>query len=292
MAVMKKESAKTLAFDLLFDIVGSIFYAVGIYTFAKTADFAPGGLSGLALIINYLWGLPIGVMTLALNIPFVLLSYKIVGRRFLLKTARTMLFCTFFLDLVFPHVKMYNGSPLLAALYSGLFLGAGLALFYMRGSSSGGIDFLTVSIKTLKPHVSLGGVTMAVDLVVILLGWPVFGNVDSVLYGLLSAAAASLVMDKIMYGVGAGKLLIVITTKGQAVADEIARVCGRGSTIVYAQGSYTGANRQILLCACAKAEAYKVRSAACRIDENAFVMVSETSEVFGEGFIEPEKKKR
>lgn len=291
MTAMKRQRVKDIALDLLFDLVGSVFYAVGIYTFAKMANFAPGGLSGLALIMNYLWGLPIGIMTLALNIPFVILSYKIVGKRFLFKTARTMVFCTIFLDLVFPHIEMYSGSPLLAAIYSGLFLGAGLALFYMRGSSSGGTDFLTISVKVLKPHVSIGFVTMVVDLVIILLGWPAFGNVDAVLYGVISTATTSVVIDKIMYGVGAGKLLIIITTAGQAVADKIGEVCARGSTMIRAVGTYTGADRQVLLCACSKAEAYKVRSAAYRVDENAFVMISETSEVFGEGFIEMRDKK-
>lgn len=291
MTAMKRQRVKDIALDLLFDLVGSVFYAVGIYTFAKMANFAPGGLSGLALIMNYLWGLPIGIMTLAFNIPFVILSYKIVGKRFLFKTARTMVFCTIFLDLVFPHIEMYSGSPLLAAIYSGLFLGAGLALFYMRGSSSGGTDFLTISVKVLKPHVSIGFVTMVVDLVIILLGWPAFGNVDAVLYGVISTATTSVVIDKIMYGVGAGKLLIIITTAGQAVADKIGEVCARGSTMIRAVGTYTGADRQVLLCACSKAEAYKVRSAAYRVDENAFVMISETSEVFGEGFIEMRDKK-
>lgn len=132
---------------------------------------------------------------------------------------------------------------------------------------------------------------MVVDLVIILLGWPAFGNVDAVLYGVISTATTSVVIDKIMYGVGAGKLLIIITTAGQAVADKIGEVCARGSTMIRAVGTYTGADRQVLLCACSKAEAYKVRSAAYRVDENAFVMISETSEVFGEGFIEMRDKK-
>ena len=90
----------------------------------------------------------------------------------------------------------------MAALFSGVCLGAALALFYMRGSSSGGTDFLTMSIKAVKPHLSIGFVTMAIDLLIILLGWPVFGNVDAVLYGLISAFVTSVVIDKIMYGMG------------------------------------------------------------------------------------------
>ena len=80
-------------------------YAAGIDTFAGAAGFAPGGVSGLALILNHLWGLPVGIMTLVLNVPLVLISYKVVGKKFLLKTAVTMLISTFFLDLVFPFSR-------------------------------------------------------------------------------------------------------------------------------------------------------------------------------------------
>lgn len=276
---------KNFIMDLLFDIAGSILYSIGIYTFAKMANFAPGGISGLALMGNYLWGLPIGITTLLLNIPLVFISYRFVGKKFLIKTARTMIFCTVFLDFVFPLLPVYTGSPLLAGIYYGIFTGAGLALFYMRGSSSGGIDFLTMTIKSLKPHLSLGVVTLAIDLVIILIGWPVFGNIDSVLYGLVSVIVTSLALDKIMYGMGATKLAIIITTKGQAVADHISKVCDRGSTAIKAVGTYSKTDRDVLLCACSSSQAYVIKNAVHDIDENSFIMLANTSEIYGEGFL-------
>ncbi|MCI6706153.1 MAG: YitT family protein [Eisenbergiella massiliensis] len=276
--------------DVLADIAGGLFYALGIYTFAKTANFAPGGLSGLALITHHLWGLPIGIMTLVFNIPVILLSFRLLGKRFLFKSLRSMIVCTLFVDFLLPAVSPpYTGSPLLAALYSGIFLGAGLAVLYMRGSSSGGTDFLTMSVKVLRPHMSLGAVTMIIDLIIILMGWPVFGNIDSVLYGIVATGVTSIVIDKIMYGVGAGKLIIIISDHGQEVADKIANAIDRGSTLIRAIGTYTGSERQVLLCACNKSQAFKVRSAAHEVDENAFVMITETSEVYGEGFLEQKK---
>lgn len=286
---MKKQT-KELMWDVLADIAGGLFYALGIYTFAKTANFAPGGLSGLALITHHLWGLPIGIMTLVFNIPVILLSFRLLGKRFLFKSLRSMIVCTLFVDFLLPAVSPpYTGSPLLAALYSGIFLGAGLAVLYMRGSSSGGTDFLTMSVKVLRPHMSLGAVTMIIDLIIILMGWPVFGNIDSVLYGIVATGVTSIVIDKIMYGVGAGKLIIIISDHGQAVADKIANAIDRGSTLIRAIGTYTGSERQVLLCACNKSQAFKVRSAAHEVDENAFVMITETSEVYGEGFLEQKK---
>ena len=104
--------------DVVYNIAGSILYAAGIYTFAGNEGFAPGGVSGLALIADYLWGFPVGVMTLILNIPLVVISYKAVGKRLLLKSAKTMVIASFFLDAVFPVLPVYSGSRLMAALFA------------------------------------------------------------------------------------------------------------------------------------------------------------------------------
>ena len=247
-------------------------------------------MSGLALIMNYLWHLPIGLTTLVLNLPLILLSYKIVGKEFLLKSFKTICISTFFPDVIFPHFPVYTGSRLMAALFSGIFLGIALALFYMRGSSSGGTDFLTMSVKVLRPHLSIGMITMLIDLVIIFLGWPAFGTIDAVLYGLTATILTSLVIDKIMYGMGSGTLLIIITDKGEEVAARISDVIDRGSTEIKARGSYTQDNKDVLLCACSKSQAYMVRRLAHEVDKNVFIMVTETNEVYGEGFLEEKPK--
>ena len=260
---------KELVVDILYDIIGSILFGAGIYTFAEGGNFAPGGISGIALIMNKLWNLPVGTMTLILNIPLVIISYKTVGKRFLMKTARTMIISTIFVDLVFPMFPYYTGQRLLAAIYSGALLGLGMVLFYMRGSSSGGADFLTMTIKKKRPHMSLGRLTLLIDLIIILIGWPVFGDVDSVLYG-----------------IGAGTLAIIVTSKGEETAEEIGRITDRGVTSLEGMGTYTKSKRNVLLCACSKSEAYLVKNAVYQVDDSAFVMFTETSEVLGEGFKE------
>ncbi|MCR4617624.1 MAG: YitT family protein [Lachnospiraceae bacterium] len=284
-----KRHTKNLALDTVCDIIGSVLYAMGLYTFAKMANFSPGGISGIALIMNYLWNLPVGVMTLIMNIPLVIVSYKVVGPKFLVKTAKTMIITTIFLDVIFPLLPMYTGSRPMAALYSGLCMGAGMAFFYMRGSSSGGMDFLSMIIKVRHPHVSLGIVTAVTDFLVILIGWPVFKNADAVLYGLICSFSASIVIDRVLYGIGAGKLVIVITTNKEALIEKISELTDRGSTVIRAMGSYTKEDRDVILCACSKSQTYMITNAAHEVDPGAFVMVTETSEVFGEGFKEYKK---
>lgn len=280
----RARALKTLAVDLVYDVIGNILFSVGVYTFAKSAEFAPGGVSGIALILNHLWGLPIGTMTLLINIPIILVSYKVLGRKFLLRSFKTMVISTIILDLVFPMTPVYVGNAFLAAIFSGVFMGAGLALIYMRGSSTGGTDFLIATIKKLKPHFSMGQATLMTDLVVIVLGGFIFGNIDAVLYGVVSTYASSVVIDKIMYGAGSGKLAIIITTDGFATARRIDEETTRGATLIRAIGTYSGAERHLILCACSNAELYKVRDAAQDVDPSAFVMITEASEVFGEGF--------
>ena len=284
MGTKKDVLIKQILLDLIYNIAGSILYAAGIYTFAGNGGFAPGGVSGLALIMNHLWALPVGTVTLLLNIPLIAISYRTVGKRLLIKSGVTMVISTIFLDVVFPLFPAYSGNRMMAALFSGVFLGAGMALFYIRGSSSGGIDFLALTIKKKKPHITIGIITMLIDLAVILLGVPVFGDIDSVLYGVLATFVATVVIDKILYGIGAGTLAVIVTGKGKETAKRIAEAVDRGVTSLNAVGAYTGQERDVLLCACSKAEAYMIRAAVREADKEAFIMFTETSEVFGEGF--------
>lgn len=284
------KSFRTVLTDQFYNLIAGLLYAVSICYFARGADYAPGGLSGLALIINYLWHLPVGVTTLVLNVPLILLCLRFVGRAFLLRTLVSMLWCTFFQDVIFAHIPCYSGSPLLASLFAGITWGVALAFLYMRGSSSGGSDFLTMSIKMLRPYFSVGVVTGAIDLVVILLGWPVYQSIDAILYGLITTMITSIVIDRIMSGSSSSKTIMVITLKAQEIADAISDECGRGSTMIKVIGTYTGTERQMLLCVCSRPEVYRIRAATYHIDPDCMFMISETSEVYGEGFLDPGKK--
>ena len=289
---MNKEKIKEFAIDIIYDIVGSIFFAIGIYTFAKSANFAPGGISGLALIINHLIpGLPIGLTSLLLNIPLILMSYKLLGKEFLLKSLRTMAISTVFLDVIIPMFPMYHDNEMLAAIFSGLTLGIGLAIIYMRGSSTGGADFLLVSLKKLFPYMSMGDITLVIDGAIIILGGFVFKDINSVLYGAISTIALSLIIDRLMLGSNTGKMAIIITQNmGTEISKEIDAQIGRGSTHVDATGTYTKEHKDMIFCTCSNKEIHKVRNIVHHLDKKAFVMITDSSEVLGEGFKSMDEK--
>ncbi|MEW8992832.1 YitT family protein [Clostridium sp.] len=283
---MKIEKQKIYDFtiDTFYDIIGSILYAAGIYTFALSANFAPGGISGLSIIINHFTKIPIGTCSLLLNIPIIIISYKVLGKWFLVKSLKTMVISAFFMDMVFPLFPIYSGNTLLAAVFAGVLSGAGLALIYMRNSSTGGTDFLILSVRKKTPHLSIGQITIAIDGCVILLGGVVFGTIDAVLLGIIMTIVTSTIIDKIMSGFEAGKMAMVITNHGKEIADVIGKEVGRGVTIMNVTGAFSGESRQMLMCACSKSQVYNLRRIVSTIDPTAMTMISSFDEAFGLGF--------
>lgn len=275
---------------LLADVIGGALYAAGVYSFASVAEFAPGGIAGLAVILNHFTSLPIGMCTLALNVPVILLCFKTLGRTFFLRSLCTMAVSTILLDFVFPLLPVYHGDMLMAALFAGALSGAGLALIYAQDSSTGGTDFVILSLRKKMPHLSIGTISLVTDGAVILLGGLAFGRIDAVLQGIVMTAVSTTIIDKITYRFTAGQMVIIITNQGDAIARRIGEQVERGVTAVDAVGTYTGAARQMLLCACSRAEAYRIRSIAYTEDRNALVTFCPFEAAYGLGFQEPPKE--
>ena len=270
--------------DVMMDLVGGSLYAAGICCFALPAEFAPGGIAGLAVIINRFTAFPVGVCTLLLNIPVVFFCLRMLGRRFLLRSLRTMLISTVLMDAVFPLVPVYTGEPLTAALFSGVLTGAGLALIYWRKSSTGGTDFLILSLQKKMPHLSIGSITIIIDGSVILLGGLTFGHVDAVLHGILMTALSTVMIDRITGRFMSGQVAMIVTDKKACVAEAIMDEVGRGVTAMDAEGMYSGSNRSVLLCACSRAEAVRIRKIAAQRDASSLVVLSSFDTAYGLGF--------
>lgn len=282
----QKYSPKELGIDLLCDVVGALLFNIAIYNFALNAEFAPVGISGIALILRYLFGLPMGIMTIVLNIPIILVSYRLLGRRFLLRSMKSMVIFALVLDYVVPLFPVYNGDPLYASACTGIFSGLGLTIVYMRNCSTGGTDFLVMAIRKIFPHFTIGQISLVIDVIVILLGGFVFRNVDAVILGLVSSIVTTMAIDKIMYGLGAGKLVFVVTDHEREVALHIEEVTGRGCTFLHGQGSYSLDDKKIVMCACNNKQVVPIRRAIHEVDSGAFLIITDSNEVYGEGFKE------
>lgn len=281
---MKTNKAKELAIDIGVDIVGNMLIAIGVYNFAANSGFPVAGISGIALIFYHLFGLPIGIMTVVLNIPIILLCYKLLGKDFLLRSLKTMIIAWPLMDIVAPMLPVYNGDRMLSAICVGVFSGLGYAMIYLRNSSTGGADFIIMSVRALKPHLSIGKIAFITDVIIVGLGGVLFGDTDSIIYGLILTYILSTVVDKVMYGIDAGKMTLVVTDHSKEVAAKIDELTERGCTFLRGVGSYSGEEKMVVMCACSNKEMHKVQKAVKEVDNRAFLVTMESNEVRGEGF--------
>lgn len=282
---MKSVRAKEMIKDILMDVMGGLFIAIGVYNFAVASGFPVAGVSGIAILFYYFWKIPIGLMTNILNIPIAFVCYRLLGKTFFLKSVKTMLISNAMLDFVAPMLPIYEGELILSAICMGVFSGIGYALIYMRDTSTGGADFVIMAVRKLKPHFSLGMIILVMDFVIVISGGILMhGNIDSIIYGLISTYILSVVVDKTMYGLHAGKLALIVTEHGQEVADRIDVLTQRGSTLLKGVGSYTKHEKQVVMCACNNKQMHMVQKAVKEVDPEAFLVSMESNEVRGKGF--------
>lgn len=285
--MLKKINYRELGMDLLADVVGGMLVAVGVYNFALNANFPVAGFSGIAIVLYHLFGIPVGTATILLNIPVTFLCFKFLGKRFLFRSLKSMLISSLLIDYVAPLLPVYDGERILAAICMGVLCGAGYAIIYMRDSSTGGQDFITMSIHKLLPHVTIGSASLVLDIVTILIGsLLVFREMDGLLYGVIVSYIMAALMDRIMYGMYEGKMTLVITEHGEEVVNQIDEHVGRGATMLKGIGGYSKRHKDVVLCACNNKEMYRIKRQVKEIDPKAFTIIMESNEVVGEGFRE------
>ena len=270
--------------NLLLEAIGCFISALGIYSFAVAAGVPVTGITGICAILYRLFGLPIGIATIVLNIPIVLFSYKKLGRAFFLRSLFCMAMFAVYTDTILPNWPVYQGDRLLATICGGVIGGIGDALIYMQNASTGGLDFVTMAIKVKHPHLPFGNLTFAAALAVIVLNGIVFHDVDSVIYGLLFNYLVAAVINKVMFGFASSMLALIVTDNGKAACEEIDRVADRGSTILHGQGGFNGAPKDVVLCACSNKQLYEIEQAMKQLDPHCFIIMLQSNEVHGEGF--------
>ncbi|MDD7114593.1 MAG: YitT family protein [Lachnospiraceae bacterium] len=283
---MKYNSTKIKAFiyQLFWELFASTFIAIGIYNFAVQAHFPMTGFSGISIILYRTLNIPIGLSTILLNIPVSILCYRLLGKKFFLSSLRCMILSSIIIDYIAPLFPVYTGNRLLAALCTGVFAGTGYALIYIKNSSTGGSDFIIMAIKSLYPHLSLGNIAFWSDVGIILIGGIIFRDMDGIIYGMIVNYIFAIVVDKVMYGMNAGKMALIVTEHGNTICKVIDSNCHRGSTLLPARGGYRSEKKQVVLCACNNKEMITLLKVVKEADPLSFVIILESHEVHGEGF--------
>ena len=270
--------------NLLLQTLGCFISAAGIYSFAVAAEVPVTGVAGICAILYRLFGIPMGLSNVLINIPIILCTYKLLGRSFFIRSVYCMVLFAIFTDYLLPLMPVYQGDRLLATICGGVVGGIGDALIYMNNSSTGGLDFITMGIKARHPHLPVGNITFAAALAVILLNGAVFQDVDSIIYGIMFNFIVSAVINKMMFGFSSSMLAMIVTDDGKAACAEIDRVADRGSTILQGHGGYGGQPKDVVLCACSNKQLYEIEHAVQAIDPGCFIIMLQSNEVHGEGF--------
>ena len=281
---MAKHKVRRVVIDFVFVTVGSIVFAIGMQMFAVPNQIAPGGVSGLAVALNYLTGVSVGTWSFLINIPLLLLGYFLLGKHFTLSTLVSVTILSAIMNIVELMVPAYSGDILLASLFSGVLIGAGLALVFLRGSTTGGTDIISRLIQRRHPHMPMGKLMLAIDVVVILFSALVFRKIEVVLYSLVTVYISAHTIDSVLYGVERGKLVYIVSSNAWEIADKIMQELDRGCTMLKGIGCYTRAESDIVMIALRRQQYHLVKEIAHETDPNSFLIVTDSAEVLGEGF--------
>lgn len=281
---LRKGNVKRLLIDNLCYVAGASLYAAAVMIFAVPNQIAQSGMTGVAILINHLTNVPVGVLNLGLNVILLAIAWKFLGKVFVAKTLWVTVVLSAALDIFGEYLPTYQGDRLLATLYCGVLSGVGLGLVFLRGTTSGGTDIIARLVHMKWPHITVGRVLMVTDVVVVIAAAAVFRSLESALYAVIVIYISSRMVDYILYGMGSGKMLLVVTQQAEVLAEAITTKMHRGVTILPVEGGYTHTNKQMLLCAVRANEVSRLQRLIWEHEENPFIVVTDAGEILGEGF--------
>jgi len=268
--------------DLALIVAGALLMALSVDIFLDPNNVVPGGFTALAIFANRLWGWQIGLTLLVLNLPFIVWGVRVLGVSFGPKTILAATLGALLIDALRPHVPVVRGEPLLYTLYGGLLYGLGMGLVFRANATSGGTE---TPAKLLEHYYGIRMSTslLAMDVVILVLAGYFFGLAPA-LYALIAAWVMARVIDAVEAGFNASDTAFIITGEIERVRAAILHDLGRGATLLRGQGGFTGSERLVLFTVVNRREVSALRDIVRQADPDAFMVISPSNEVLGEGF--------
>lgn len=266
-------------------LIGALIDAAGISYLMYPNGIISGGIMGISMILNKLISTPIGFLTILFNIPLFIFAWRYLGTKFLVGSLLGMVISSELLDLLnlFPHFYITN-NVLMAGLFGGALTGLGQGIIYSAGGSTGGIDIVAKALRHKFPYANLGSIVMILNAVVFTLYAIVLEQYEAAMYSAVTAFVASRVIDLVLYGLNYSKICFIISEKSSLISEVITKELDRGVTMLYGRGAYSGADKMVLLCAIKKQQILDLKKAVRQIDPNAFLIISDSRDVLGNGF--------
>ncbi len=272
--------------DYILVIAGALLQAVGTWLFTIPGALVSGGVFGLAQIIYYKFGIPVGIVTIIFNIPLFILGWRYLGGfRFAIRTVIAIVLSSVAIDILIsiPSLQFsLTKEPLLNTLFGGVLVGVGLGLVYMGRGTSGGTDIIA-RILNKRMGTSVSMLYMLTDTIAVLLAGILF-DWEKALYGLILIYVAGVAVDMTLQGIDVVRQAMIVTENYEAVASAIVDELDRSSTIIPAKGGYTKEDRNILFCVVMRSEVARLKEIVNRADPKAFMVVGHANEALGEGF--------
>lgn len=288
---MKRINSKTII-ELVMIVIGCAIYGLSLDMISVPNKLADGGLSGVALILRHFWGINMGLSTLVLNIPLIILGYRFMGKRQLVYTIWGTIWLSFFLSFwkVVPFISEFNleHDLFLSAVLAGVLSGFGLGLVFRYNGTTGGTDIIA-RIFQIKFGVSSGKMLLACDAIVLFASLS-YLDIKHMMYTLLASYILSKVMDAVQEGAYTARGLFIISNKYEEIGQMIDKKLERGFTYLKGYGGYKKDSRPVIYVVVSPREIVTIKNLIESIDPNAFVTVIEVHEALGEGFTYKQKK--
>ena len=264
-------------------LLGGLICGISFNAFIMPHKLLSGGISGIALITNYLVGINPGMLIFLLNIPIFILGYKFVDKEFIILSLIGMSSFSVFIDVFSFLRELYLVDDImLSCIYGGILNGIGMGIVFRNRASQGGIDIIAVIVKKYF-SINLGSTSLIINLIIIAIASFIYG-LKPALYTLICIYVASQVVDRVQQGFDIRKQVIIISDKEEEVVKEILKRLHRGVTYLEGEGAFTGNKKRVIYCIVALNQLAKLKQIVREIDPNAFMAVSDTAEVLGRGF--------
>ena len=284
----KTGHAWTVFRNYLLMTVGAIIYGIAIAVFLDPNQLAPGGVSGLSIILNTLLPIGTGVWILLINVPLLIAALIVFKFKFLIGTLYATLLSSAVIEIVDRGFSKYipdmSDHMLIASLAGGAMLALGIGLVFRGGGSTGGFDIVVKILRRKFRHMKTGGLYLILDCVVIVLSAIVFRNVLVAMYAVVTCVTNSTLLDVVLYGKDNAKMIYIISDHPEEVSARLMQEVETGVTMLYGEGAYTKKDKKVLMCVVRNQQYPMVRDVVKQEDKHAFLIVTKATEIFGEGY--------
>lgn len=281
--IQEKKSIKTHAKDYLIITIASVFYGLAISQFLDPNDIAPGGVSGLAMIINRIINIEVGTLILMINIPILLLGLYKFGFKFIISTIYATFMGSVFTNILAKYPPVTT-DPLLATIAGSAIASIAIGFIFKAGATTGGTDIIVKVLRLRFPHLKTGRLFLICDMIVVVLSAFVFENTDSALYAAIGVFLMSIVFDIVLYSADGAKLIYIISNDWQNIATRLLMELDVGVTYLEGEGAYSNEKKRVIMCVVRKQIAPHVEEIVKEEDGTAFMIISSAAEIYGEGY--------